>query len=168
MAREKKHAFDAACDYLSFSERSTSEVRKKLKEKEYTEEEIDEAIEKLNNYGFLNDKEYAKHYIEFAMSKGRGIRRIKDELRSKGIETFDLEDVFYEMENEGLINIKDGKERAWEQAKKALGIKTPEEKDIARIGRKLQTLGFLSDEIYYAIGKLKELKNSNDGDMEEF
>lgn len=164
--KEKKHAFDAACDYLSISERSTFEVRNKLKEKDYTDIEIEEAIEKLNVHGFLNDKNFAKHYVEYALAKGRGMRRIKDELRKKGIDSFDLEDVLYELEDEGIIDSADSKERALEQAMKALGNKIPEDKDIARIGRKLNTLGFSSDEIYFAVGKLMKLKK--DGEAGEF
>lgn len=162
MARIKKHAFDAACDYLSISERSTFEVRKKLKEKEYTEEEIEEAIAKLNEHGFLDDRGFAGRYIEYALSKGRGMRRIKDELRRKGIDSFDLEDVIYELEDAGIIESASGRERALEQAMAALKGKIPEEKDIARVGRKLATLGFEGDEIYYAIGQIKKLRNNNE------
>ena len=156
MAKEKKKAFDAACDYLSRAEHSCFEVDKKLTEKGYDEEERAGAIEKLKELRFLDDKGFAQRYIEFALAKGRGMRRIKEELRRKGISAFDMEDVLYSLEEEGTIAPESQRERALSVALQALGNKEPDEKQMARIGRKLAGLGYDSQDIYYAMGEIRK------------
>lgn len=154
--KEKRSAFDAACDYLSRLERTEAEVRDKLFEKGYEEDEIDEAVQKLNEAHYLDDHGFAVRYIEFALAKGRGMRRIRDELRRKGIDSFVVEDAVYELAEEGQLTEDSGRERALEQAQSIASGKEIDEKLIAKVGRRLQTQGFESGEIYYAIGKLRD------------
>ena len=45
---------------------------------------IDYVLEKMQEYGFVDDSEYAEAYVEFAGGK-KGSRLIKAELRKKGI-----------------------------------------------------------------------------------
>ena len=155
MAKEKRKAFDAACDYLSRSERSRFEVEKKLKEKEYDEEEIAQAVEKLLELGFLDDHGFAARYAEFAIGKGRGLYRIKTELRQKGISAFDIEDVLYELEEAGIIGPDIQRQRALEIAQGVAEGREPDEKLIGKISRKLASLGYDSSDIHFAIGQIR-------------
>ena len=56
-------AFDVAANYIAFKDRTENEVYNKLKEKGYCSQEIDDAIQKLLEYGYVNDERYALSYI---------------------------------------------------------------------------------------------------------
>ncbi len=155
--KKKKKAFDAACDFLSISERSKKETLNKLLEKGYSEEESEEAVQRLAEAGILDDHGYTMRYIEYSLAKGRGMRRIKNELRLKGIEAFEVEDVIYEMQEAGTIAEDNGRERALEQAMNIVSGKEIDEKLIAKVARRLQTQGFESDEVYFVIGRLRSM-----------
>lgn len=157
--REKKSAFDAACDYLSRAEHSTKEVRDKLSEKGYDEAEIEEAVQKLTELRFLDDPGFTVRYIEYAMSKGRGMRRIREELRRKGIDSYLVEDAVYELTEGGQLSEDSGRERALAQAMAIASGKEIDEKLIAKVARRLQTQGFESSEVYFAIGRLRDMKD---------
>ena len=60
-----KTAKDAALKLLNISPRSEQELRAKLHDKYYTEEEIDEAVSFCKKYNYINDEEYAKMYISY-------------------------------------------------------------------------------------------------------
>lgn len=83
-ARTNYSAFDTAVYYLSFCDRSKKELIDKLKEKGYQDSEIDEALDKLIDYGYLSDERYALSYIKGHI-QSRGSRRIALELSGKGV-----------------------------------------------------------------------------------
>lgn len=69
--KEDLNAFEEALRRLSYRLYSTLEIKKHLLKKEYSEREIEEAINKLNGKKYLDDKEYVKNYVT-----GKGIRRL--------------------------------------------------------------------------------------------
>ena len=79
-------AFDTAIYYLTFKDRCEKELISKLKEKGYSDFEIDETVEKLVRYGYLNDERYALSYIKSHMNN-KGKRRIAMELYGKGVDS---------------------------------------------------------------------------------
>lgn len=89
-------AFDTAIYYLTFRDRSQRELIIKLKEKGYSESEIEETIDKLSYYGYLNDERYAFSYIKSHM-QNRGKKRIALELSGKGIEKETMNHMFSEL-----------------------------------------------------------------------
>lgn len=91
-------AKDKAVRLLGFSMRSKKELKQRLM-KDYSEEICDRVIEMLSRYGYLNDKEFAKAYTRDSHSlKKWGNRRIKYELRSKGVSEEDIASVLEEDE----------------------------------------------------------------------
>lgn len=103
---------------LSFEEAKEKALRA-ISIKRYTKKEISDKLKKLGasedivcdvllwaeEYGFLNDEEYAKSYILNALNtKKHGLRKIKFELSNKGIDRFIIEDVLFELENNNLID----------------------------------------------------------------
>ena len=89
-------AFDKAVNLLAFKGRTTQEIIKRLNEKGYSSEEIDEAVEKLSYYGYLNDQNYTISYIMDNASK-KGKKLISIELEQKGIDKNILDDVYSEV-----------------------------------------------------------------------
>lgn len=86
-------AFDTAIYYLTFRDRSRKELEDKLKEKGYDASEIETAIQKLTDYGYINDERYVCTYIKSQM-KGKGKRRIIMELNGKGVDSELTQSVF--------------------------------------------------------------------------
>jgi len=80
------------CTYLlSFSDKSESALRRKMREKGYTSQTVDDALEVLRQSGFTNDEGLClKKYISIANAKLYGPHRIKSELLSKGFSVQDI------------------------------------------------------------------------------
>lgn len=99
VAKAKARAFD----YLAHKPRTETEVRRKLRQNEYSEPVIASVIERLQELSYLDDTQYAEQYVErrFA-SKGYGPVRIRQELRKRGIDRHLAETAvadFFEGEN---------------------------------------------------------------------
>ena len=76
-----QEAKDAAFKLLSFRMRSIAEMRKRLKEKSFSQIEIDDVIDKLTKLNYLNDVEFGKAFVkEKIKNKKIGPKAIKSEL----------------------------------------------------------------------------------------
>ncbi len=65
---------------------SESELRGRLADRGYTDEEIGEAVEKLKEYGFLDDAAYAAALVERAAAKNQSKKALLFELNRRGID----------------------------------------------------------------------------------
>lgn len=90
---------ERAAYYLNIKPRTRMQVEKYLKEKGFDESEIIEAVEELEEYGYINDKNFASMYFQLGFDKGRAVSRIKRELTEKGVSSEDIEEAFMELEN---------------------------------------------------------------------
>ena len=150
----KANAFDKAAAYLSAQPRTQWEVRKYLKQKEYDTSEIDDAVEQLLEYGYLDDLEYCRSYIRVAAEKGKGQKKIRQELEARGIGRETMEKAFPELDEK-----KRALEVAVKMARQQLSEgKALDEKFLARVARRLAGLGYTTDVIYFVIGKLRGIK----------
>jgi len=77
--------FNKALKYLSYKNRSTKEIYDYLKKKDFSDNEITEAIEKLIEYKFLDDTNFSEIFIRDRQLKGRSKRMISYELKQKGV-----------------------------------------------------------------------------------
>lgn len=82
--KQRKSARECALTMLERYDRTEMEMRKKLKEREYTPEEIEETISFLKEYRYVNDAEYADRYIRVCSLK-KSIRQIRCDLERKGV-----------------------------------------------------------------------------------
>lgn len=74
------HAKGVALRFLSTRPRTEREIRDKLREKEFSDEEIVRTIEELKKSNLLNDQEFARMYIRDALALrplGRSVLRRK-------------------------------------------------------------------------------------------
>lgn len=90
---EKSKALDKAMGYLSLSMKTTRQVEKYLSGKGYNNPVIFFVLEKLKEYGYLDDSIYAVSYIR-SYSKKKGKKLIEYELISKGIDKVDVEKAY--------------------------------------------------------------------------
>ena len=82
---EFKRARDYAFRLLAVRSRSTKEVRDKLRLRKVVPEIISEVLEYLAGLNYLNDSEFCRQWIVSRLNKSLGLRRIRYELRQKGV-----------------------------------------------------------------------------------
>lgn len=81
-----RRAFNKASELLSRRDHSEKELLIKLRQKGFSEG-AEAAIEKLRNYGYVDDERFASSYaLELQRIKHFGKRRIEQELFKKGID----------------------------------------------------------------------------------
>ena len=100
---------DYSLKLIAIKDRTEKEIRTKLKEKNYDELQIEEAVEFLVSYGYINDSRYAEHFTNDAINlKKWGKARIRTELLRKGVDrdTIDktLQEAFSEIDPDRLLS----------------------------------------------------------------
>ena len=81
---EKSTAFDKALNFISAAQKTEKQVREYLAGKGYLPAVADYVMEKMREYGFLDDGGYAQSYASSAVRR-KGVRLIKMELKAKGV-----------------------------------------------------------------------------------
>ncbi|MGA9994489.1 MAG: RecX family transcriptional regulator [Pyrinomonadaceae bacterium] len=108
--RARERTMQRAAKLLAAKPRSVAELRERLLEKEWTNEEaVDAVIQKLSEYGYLNDERFAFGYASFQVrQKPVGKQRLRRALALKKVdkETADeaLKLVYEETPEEDLID----------------------------------------------------------------
>lgn len=88
-----------ALNFVSYKQRTKFEVEQKLKQKHYTESEIQKAIEFLEDFGYLDDKKFAKEYLQFALKQKKySLLRIKNNLFQKGLSKDLIDEVLRDLQ----------------------------------------------------------------------
>jgi regulatory protein len=83
---EIERAYERALNFLSYRPRSEAEVRRNLRGKDAEEQVIERVIERLTRAGLLDDREFARYWVENrAQFKPRGARALRQELWEKGV-----------------------------------------------------------------------------------
>ncbi len=97
MTETGKSATLKAMELLLYKSRSEKELRDKLSQKGYPEEEIEAAVQYVSRFGYLNDETFAEQYV--ALRKDRkGKNALRMELREKGIREEIIEEALAGME----------------------------------------------------------------------
>ena len=144
---------------ISLKDRTKKEIRLKLEEKFRNKSAILQAIEKLEELGYLNDLNYAISYIE---GRTYGKNRISYNLFQKGIDKATVEKAYLTLAEEKKDNVDNKKlEKFIEKNSKKININNErEEKKIKEEQKLIQYLarqGFSLDKIFK---KLKEYKEN--------
>jgi regulatory protein len=149
----RKPAFDMAVDFLARRMRTGKEVRVFLSGKGgYDEGETDEAIERLEELGYIDDRAYAARYLEILVGKKRGRIRIKEEMRRRGLDSGIIEETLADGYAESVE-----REYALRIASNILGA-LPEGMDARKAAQKISsrlvTQGYSYDLINSVVGEL--------------
>ena len=144
---------------ISLKDRTKKEVRLKLEEKFWNKNAVLKAIEKLEEFGYLNDLNYAISYIE---SKTYGKNRISYNLFQKGIDRSTVEKAYLTLDEGKEENINDVKlEKLIDKnSRKINSSNSRDEKKLKEEQKLIQYLarqGFSLDKIFK---KLKEHKEN--------
>ncbi len=78
---------------LKFRPRSEKEIYQRLKNKKFTPEVIRQTIDFLKDKGFIDDHYFARAWVEARIKKPLGIRRLREELKIKGIDKDIISDI---------------------------------------------------------------------------
>lgn len=97
-ADNKQRALNKAANYLGYGMKTKKQVKDKLKEKGIDEESIEYAVDKLAEYNYIDDREYALQYAG-RYSKKYGKKVIEMNLRAKGISKKYIEEAIESIED---------------------------------------------------------------------
>ena len=96
---DEKLAFDMALSYLEKYNVSTKGLKDYLKKKGLDKNAIESACEKLKDYGYLDDKVFAKNYFD-SLSGSKGKRAIGRKLKEKGVASEVVEELLSGVDDE--------------------------------------------------------------------
>ncbi|MCY4606000.1 MAG: regulatory protein RecX [Gemmatimonadetes bacterium] len=96
MEDQLQKAKDAAYRYLSYRARSVAEVRGKLREKDFAAKVVTEVIDDLQRQKLLDDREFARRWVEARLPRAYGARKLAQDLRHKGVATGVIDEVIAE------------------------------------------------------------------------
>lgn len=92
MEASKKSSYKKALNYtlniLSKSSKTKQELIKKMTEKEYNEDTIAAVIAKVNDLGYINDKQYIENFIRNKADTSQGLnkRTLQNKMIQKGLD----------------------------------------------------------------------------------
>ena len=98
---------EAALNLLSYRMRTRSELKRRLRQKDFRPARIDLCLDQLEAKGFLNDEAAATAFIRDRLRhRPRGKARLSSELRSKGLDADTVNRVINDVfENEGTDDL---------------------------------------------------------------
>ena len=116
--RARKKTLDILCR----ADCSESDLKRKLFLKDYPSNVVDDAINYVKKFNYINDERYAENYLNYR-GKSKSSRQLKMELKSKGIDSSIIESLMNDerSDEEALYNLIRKK------------IKNPEEMDDEKI-----------------------------------
>lgn len=128
-----KRAKLRAMHLLSDMGRTESQLRTKLKQGGYPDEAVEEAVRYVKSFGYINDAEYVRSFIDSRKEK-KSKKEIYAALKQKGVDSDIIEQVFEEM---------DYGEEDSRQAIEALMRKRNYNPDTADLKEKQKLMGYL-------------------------
>jgi len=112
----RQAAVDRALNYLSYRPRSEAEVERKLRGADFSDDAVRQAVERCRELGYLDDLAYARSHVRDRIRlKPRGVRRLRDELRKKGIDEETADEAISRAFREADVSERDLLERAAEK-----------------------------------------------------
>ena len=146
--KDKLEIVEKAVSYISKYLKTKKQLKEYLLKKGYSNEVVFYCIDKLKEYGLIDDEKYAKRYIESsAKTKGKNLLNYK--LMMKGVKKQDIESAYSSLDI-------DSKENAKVLAEKRLKNKEITKEIISKTYRYLISKGFTYEDANYAISSFKE------------
>ena len=136
---------NTANNYLGANLKTQKQLKDYLTKKQFTKETIYKVLDKLNEYGVINDKTFANAFINSNQNKFSK-RIMQQKLISKGIKKEEFDETLAEYNDRELCVTF---------ATKFMKNKIMDDKTKEKLLRHLQYKGFNFDDIMYALNKLK-------------
>lgn len=125
--RERAYPFamDKAVALLASRARTEKEIADALLKNAYPEEVVARVMARLHEAGYLDDGDFAERWASSRATKGMGARRIRMELRQKGVDADTIESTITSMDAEQLL---DGALMAARKAARGKDLALPSER----------------------------------------
>lgn len=151
-----RRAFNKAVDLLSRRDHASGELLVKLRQKGYSDG-AEQAIEKLTEYGYIDDLRFAQNYCaELQRLKGFGKRRIEQELYRKGVSSDIISQVTDSIESDS--------DEIADILEKKYGRFLDTEKGVTKAVNGLIRMGYSYSEIKAALEIVEYRTDSNSSD----
>jgi regulatory protein len=113
-ADELRTATEVAIRALTSRLRSEREIRDRLRQKGFAAPVTDRAIEKLRDWRYLDDAEFAQFWVENRdANRPRGARLLEQELRFKGVDRATIEETVRRDDRDELAGAMRVAEKKW-------------------------------------------------------
>lgn len=97
-------ALEKAVSLLASRARTEKEIVDALRMNAYPEQAIARVMARLQEEGYIDDTAFAKQWVDVRTSKGMGTRRIRQELRIKGISQDGIEEALASADEDEMLN----------------------------------------------------------------
>jgi len=149
---ERDNAFQQACRYLSSRALSEMELSMKLKRKGFTREAVEDALERLKEFKYLNDRELAESVGQGLADRDYGPIRVRKKLLDRGFDESLSEEILEDLfERVDLVAaaVKCGRRRDKTLANKPLlKRKASVMRHLSGRGFPMESIGRAMEEIY--------------------
>ncbi|MBR7140683.1 MAG: RecX family transcriptional regulator [Clostridia bacterium] len=153
---EKRTAFDKAVKYIAYRQRTKKEVRTHLREKGYLPQSVDYAVDKLCEYGYLDDYRFCREYVAVYASRV-GVKKIRMDMMRLGADKNAID--------EALNAIEEQEDAAYKTAQKY--VRTHKNFNAMKLKAYLYSRGFNGDDISSATQRIcDEIGEDSDDDYE--
>ncbi|MGI6114600.1 RecX family transcriptional regulator [Luoshenia tenuis] len=162
---ERRVAFDRALSYLERRARTEKQVRDYLRAREFAQDVIDDTLQKLKGYRFVDDAAYAKNFAQGKLNAaGQGPHRIRRALKMQGVPDAVAERAVSELDEERQAQLLAA------QAEKVLRryAALPRREAMGKAGQALYRKGFGWDEIASALREAYEALELDKDEDEDF
>ncbi|WP_439256991.1 recombination regulator RecX [Lonepinella sp. BR2271] len=141
-------ALNYLINLLARRDYSEYEVRCKMQEKAFSEEDIDQALEHCQQRNWQSDQRFTENYLNYRANRGFGVNRIKQELRQlKGVSSEVIQAVVEQSEIDWSAMALDVLSRKFPHYQDKLDIKTKQ-----KIWRYMLSHGFYAEEFADYLG----------------
>lgn len=145
MTDEKKKAKLRAMRILTKRDKTEHELRESLKKAGFSREAVQEALEYVTSFGYVDDQNYAVRYVE-CYKERKSRQRIRFDLSKRGVERDLVEEAL-----EGCEDFDEIGALRRSLRKKWPGEEKPDEKNLARLAGYLSRQGFSSHDIWQVL-----------------
>ncbi|MBQ7352150.1 MAG: RecX family transcriptional regulator [Clostridia bacterium] len=143
---ERVKAFDKAINYVSSTMKTSKQIRDYLKKKDYNPNTIEYVVDKMKEYKYLDDEQYARAFVSSCSNK-YGKHKLMSALKSKGVAESIIEKVL-----EDGSELKDSIDKV---AEKYMKNKDVSPMVLAKLSRFLYSRGFEFDQINSCVNRYK-------------
>lgn len=125
--RERAYPFamEKAVALLASRARTEKEIADALRQNAYPEQTVARVMARLHEAGYLDDEDFAGQWAASRASKGLGARRIRMELRQKGVDPDTIESAISAVDEEERM---DGAMKAAQKAARGKDLSLPAER----------------------------------------
>lgn len=149
--RSYPFAMEKAVALLAMRPRTQQEIADALRKNAYPERTVARVMARLDEAGYINDTDFAEQWAASRTNKGMGSRRIRMELRRKGVDSEAIDEALTAIDEDDMLS---GALKAARKAASGKDITDP--KDRQKILAALARRGYGYSEAKQALDMLKE------------